>query len=387
LSDVVRVLNQLQARHEDSARRSAVAMCLVVAVVALGAAIVDPAPDALRQALVLANPAALVLLAGFMSVPYAQVRKTALTVTPFLAVGLVLGLDLLTNDASAAAQVSFCLPVLLVSYHYRPLAAVLVALLALAGEAFLVLTLRPGLEGTMDVVFMTLVLGLMTGVLVISGVRQDRLVAMLQQQAGLDALTGLVSRRVLDDATRRALERNREPGTALLIIDVDHFKIVNDTYGHLVGDDALIHVGALLGPVSASETAVVARMGGDELALLLPGCSLDEAVRTAEEFVRRVRASPVPRTDGAPVSVTVSVGVAHAVSSSTPPEIYGAADSSLYAAKRAGRDGVGPSVTLPPASPVPSQRGADGPVEMDDVVDRVRPRDRGVPGDDRLDHR
>lgn len=381
------VLSGLRARHEDSARRSAVAMCLVGAGVSLGSGLLAPAPGRFGQTLVLGAPLLLGLLALMMYLPYPRARTTALTTGPFLAVGVVLGLDLLTDDASAAAQVSFCLPVLLVAYHYRVLAAVLVAVLAVAADAYLVLTVRPGLDGMLDLVYMTMVLGLMTALLVFSGLRQDRLVTMLRQQADIDALTGLVSRRVLDDVTRRTLQQAARPGTALLVVDVDHFKNINDTYGHLVGDDALIHVGALLGPVTASGTAVVARMGGDELAVLLPACSADEAVEAAEEIARRVRSSPVPCTEGAPVPVTVSIGVGHAAGPADLRELYGAADASLYRAKRAGRDAVGAPVMLSPATSLPSQRAADGAVEVDDVVDGVRPRDRGVPGDDRLDHR
>ena len=122
---------------------------------------------------------------------------------------------------------------------------------------------------------------------------------------------------------------------------MDSFKTINDSYGHPVGDDVLVHLAALLRSHVRADDAVVSRLGGDELAVLLPGSPADVAARRAEELLQAVRSAPLPLPDGALLSLSVSVGVAH-----VPPGpgdlrvFYSAADAALYEAKRAGRGRV-----------------------------------------------
>jgi diguanylate cyclase (GGDEF)-like protein len=169
-------------------------------------------------------------------------------------------------------------------------------------------------------------------------------------QAAIDHLTGLVTRRVLDDATRSAISgAAAQTGTALVLIDIDRFKIINDTYGHPVGDDALTHVASVLTGLSRTQD-VVARMGGDELAVLMPGCTYDVAVVRAEEFVDAVRDTPLRIHDGSLVGLSISAGVAHAPRHAYQVrDLYSSADMALYQAKRDGRDRVGevPPEALP----------------------------------------
>ena len=102
-----------------------------------------------------------------------------------------------------------------------------------------------------------------------------RLVAQLQRQAAIDPLTGLATRRVLDHAAQSALSGAASgEGTALILIDVDDFKSVNDRYGHPAGDEVLIQLAELLID-GCRDDDIVSRMGGDEIALLLPGCSAE----------------------------------------------------------------------------------------------------------------
>jgi diguanylate cyclase (GGDEF)-like protein len=171
---------------------------------------------------------------------------------------------------------------------------------------------------------------------------QGRLVELLHQLASVDSLTGLVNRRVLDDALDRALHRpTGAQGTALVLVDVDSFKSINDQYGHPVGDDALVHVASVLRSVVRTGDAVLSRMGGDELAVLLPECSEDAAVRRAGEVWQAVRGTPLQLPDGTLLAVSVSLGVAHAPTHADGLEgLYAAADTALYAAKRGGRDQV-----------------------------------------------
>ncbi|MCO7222577.1 diguanylate cyclase, partial [Klenkia sp. PcliD-1-E] len=167
-----------------------------------------------------------------------------------------------------------------------------------------------------------------------------RLVAELERVATVDGLTGLVTRRVLEDTMADSLTRYPRTGTALVLVDLDHFKSVNDKWGHPVGDAALRHVGAVLTAAVRSTDAVVGRLGGDELAVLLPGCPVGVAGARAADLVAAVRAAPLVLPDGTELRLTVSVGVAHAPEHARDVRtLYSAADSALYVVKRAGRDG------------------------------------------------
>jgi diguanylate cyclase (GGDEF)-like protein len=193
-----------------------------------------------------------------------------------------------------------------------------------------------------DLSFFGAVLVVMAAMLIRSGDAQARLVAMLHAQATVDSLTGLVNRRVLDEALSTALASRAAPqGTALVLVDVDSFKSINDHYGHPVGDDALAHIADVLRTVVRAGDAVLSRMGGDELAVLLPDCPADIAVRRAIEVLDAIRALPLTLDDGTLLAISASLGVAHAPSHAGGlEELYAAADAALYAAKRGGRGRV-----------------------------------------------
>ncbi len=166
--------------------------------------------------------------------------------------------------------------------------------------------------------------------------------AELRRHAAIDPLTGLATRRVLDDATRIALTAaEARVGTALVIIDLDRFKAVNDTYGHVVGDEALTHVARILTGQSRGHD-VVARIGGDELAVLMPGCGYEAAMRRAEDFVAAVNTTPLLLPGGVTVPLSISAGAAHVPDNAAGAgDLYSTADAALYAAKRSGRGRVG----------------------------------------------
>lgn len=167
----------------------------------------------------------------------------------------------------------------------------------------------------------------------------------LQQLATEDALTGLANKRRLDEVVAAEWHRaiRIERPIAYLQIDVDHFKLYNDAYGHLVGDDCLRRVAMVIAASVRGATDLAARQGGEEFAVVLSDTD-EEGGRVVAEKIRagvealdlEHRASPV-----APV-VTVSVGVATAVPSKggSPTEMIAAADRALYAAKAAGRNRV-----------------------------------------------
>jgi diguanylate cyclase (GGDEF)-like protein len=192
-----------------------------------------------------------------------------------------------------------------------------------------------------DFVFFGSVLVVMAVMLTRANAVQERLVTALREQARVDALTGLVNRRAFDDALTTTLTRPVPAGTALVLIDVDAFKTINDSHGHPVGDAALVHLAGVLREQVRAEDAVLSRLGGDELAVLLPDCAPEVATRRAEELLTAVRAAPLPLADGTLLALSISVGVAHVPPlSGDLPTLYHAADAALYEAKRSGRGRV-----------------------------------------------
>ena len=166
----------------------------------------------------------------------------------------------------------------------------------------------------------------------------DRLKAALAEQASTDPLTGLSNRRAFDAALEREVARQRRTRAplSLLAVDVDHFKKINDTWGHAAGDDTLAALGDLLPRlVRASDT--VSRVGGEEFGVLLPDCPAPQARARADALRAEVWAA----SRGWTHPVTVSVGVATVPDSAEAlDDLVVAADMALYAAKESGRDRV-----------------------------------------------
>jgi diguanylate cyclase len=163
-----------------------------------------------------------------------------------------------------------------------------------------------------------------------------------QSEALLDSLTGLKNRRGLERAVEDLL---REPpglqGSALLLADIDHFKVVNDTYGHVLGDKVIRAVAHVLRS-SIKGRDVAARLGGEEFAILLPQTSLTGAAAVAEQIRGTVEQGRICRPDGNESigQVTLSVGVAAARPGDTLEALLERADAAMYAAKRAGRNRI-----------------------------------------------
>ncbi|WP_160142879.1 sensor domain-containing diguanylate cyclase [Cellulomonas algicola] len=168
----------------------------------------------------------------------------------------------------------------------------------------------------------------------------ERLRAELVEQATRDGLTGLHNRRALAQRLSDAVDEATASGRPLsmVLLDVDHFKAVNDTHGHAVGDAVLVAVGRELA-ASAARGETAARLGGEEFVLLLPGVGAPEATRRADEVRARCAGLTVP-TDGAPVRLTLSAGVATLAPGESADDVLRAADDAMYAAKAAGRDQV-----------------------------------------------
>ena len=160
-----------------------------------------------------------------------------------------------------------------------------------------------------------------------------------------DALTGLANRRRFDEMLAQECSRLKRSGTvvSLLLIDVDHFKALNDSAGHQRGDEYLVRLSQELAHAARRQIDVAARIGGEEFALILPATMPAEAAHLAETLrlqIERLELSH-PASPIGPV-VTVSIGVATATPErfSSPEELVGAADTALYQAKREGRNRI-----------------------------------------------
>jgi len=162
----------------------------------------------------------------------------------------------------------------------------------------------------------------------------------LRELASTDPLTALLNRRAFTDLAQRELDRCRRghPLPSFLMIDIDHFKRVNDTYGHAAGDAVLISVGHHIGAVLRG-TDLVARLGGEELAVLLPETEPGGALIMAEKL-RLAVAEAVHLTTHPELLITVSVGVATLKPAETLATLSARADEMLYVAKHSGRNRI-----------------------------------------------
>jgi diguanylate cyclase (GGDEF)-like protein len=170
-------------------------------------------------------------------------------------------------------------------------------------------------------------------------------------QAATDSLTGLANRRSLDDELAlewRRAERVGDP-LALVLIDLDNFKSVNDERGHQAGDAVLRRVAAILDS-GARNADLAARYGGEEFALLAPETDLLGATKLADRLRGDLEAATIELPDGRELSVTASFGVAVKGTFDRPEQLIAAADEALYEAKRTGKNRVVAADPLPEAA-------------------------------------
>ncbi|MCP4617815.1 MAG: diguanylate cyclase [Bradyrhizobium sp.] len=168
----------------------------------------------------------------------------------------------------------------------------------------------------------------------------DRLTVM----ASIDMLSGLANRRGFQSRLDFEWMKAQQYGSelSLLMIDVDHFKLYNDTYGHPEGDACLTKLGEALAGIAADNMGFAARYGGEEFSLLLPNTGVLRAMEIGETVRAAIRGLELPHATSSHQTVTVSVGVACTTPSETqrPGDLIEAADAALYAAKHRGRDTV-----------------------------------------------
>ncbi len=199
---------------------------------------------------------------------------------------------------------------------------------------------RPGVALPLLIAVFGVSLAALLGALVLIWSRNERM-RELKLQASQDSLTGLKNRRRFEEDLRAELARSHRYGApgALLMLDLDHFKQVNDTLGHPAGDRVIAEIAGVLRG-RTRETDVLARLGGDEFAVVLPRCDIEEAQSVAAEIATAIR-ERMDGDEGAP-RITASIGIAP-FGPGTPATfetVLAKADAAMYAAKGSGRDSV-----------------------------------------------
>jgi diguanylate cyclase (GGDEF)-like protein len=186
--------------------------------------------------------------------------------------------------------------------------------------------------------------------------------AILYQSAITDPLTGLFSHRHFQQEMEQAVRRGRRSGQpmSMILMDLDHFKTLNDTCGHEAGNKCLVEVAEILRNTLRT-TDVLARFGGDEFELLLPDTPIEDAEMVAEKLRPKIAAIPLPKS----ITVTATIGVAaFPLNAADPQALFLRADAALYEAKAAGRNRTVRSTfkEVQAATPVPAN--ASGLLEM-----------------------
>ncbi|MFI7540465.1 GGDEF domain-containing protein [Actinoplanes sp. NPDC049599] len=256
---------------------------------------------------------------------------------PPVATMVVAGLNFATHDASTGAQLFYLWPILYTANFLsrRVLYANLV--LVFAGDAATVFAVLGTQKGASDWVAMVLAMTMAATVVQSLRIRADRLRDVLEQQAHADHLTGLANRRYFDEALAAAggWAHRTDGSLALLTIDLDHFKAINDTFGHAEGDRVLRAVADALRRV-AGDSGVAARLGGDEFVLLLR-----MGRRAAVGVADALRAAIADRHDlpGGPPGVSIGLAVLPG-DVRTVADLVAASDAALYQAKTSGRGRV-----------------------------------------------
>ncbi|MEA2411451.1 MAG: hypothetical protein QOC77_2012 [Thermoleophilaceae bacterium] len=307
--------------------------------------VVLPHPPAFDEAGMLGVQLASVTAAGLLLVLRERVPSWVTTAGPFAAAGLT-SLVLVFTGSSSSPYLLFYLWVVFYAFYFLSLRdAILLGLFAVSSYAAVVVGFRLTGPETAAVPADTDVQGLVlvAGTLAVAGAfivvlrdRVGRLIRQLSEAATTDPLTGLLNRRGYHTAMETELARAGSGGgpVSLLLGDCDLFKLLNDHQGHRAGDDALVRIGRLL-ERERGRTGVVARMGGEEFALILPGTSEHDAFLFAEHLRLRFAETFAEQ----PVPLTISFGVSsYPAPAPGDAELLRAADDALYAAKTLGRD-------------------------------------------------
>lgn len=198
---------------------------------------------------------------------------------------------------------------------------------------------RPGIGLPAMIAIVGLSLAALLAALVLIWSRNER-IQELRRQASQDSLTGLKNRRRFEEDLRTELARSHRYGSpgALLMIDLDHFKQVNDTLGHPAGDRVIAEIASVL-QGRTRETDVLARLGGDEFAIVLPSCDLEEAREVADEIAAAIR-ERMGKEDVPPITASIGIAPFGTGQRLSYESVLAMADAAMYEAKGSGRDAV-----------------------------------------------
>ncbi len=199
---------------------------------------------------------------------------------------------------------------------------------------------RPGISLPLALAVIGISLAALLGSLILVWSRNERM-EELKRQASLDSLTGLKNRRRFEEELRAAMARGRRERTtgALLMLDLDYFKRVNDSHGHPAGDHLIEEIAGVLRR-RTRESDVLARLGGDEFAVVLPRCTPAEARVAADAIADAIRDHQPVHEELEPVTASVGVAMFGDDPRISFESIVSEADTAMYAAKDGGRDGV-----------------------------------------------
>jgi diguanylate cyclase (GGDEF)-like protein len=250
-------------------------------------------------------------------------------------IGVVLiGVAIATTDGHGDGATLYAWPVLWQSYFFGRRGTIMIVIWVGIVQALTLISLPPGVgyvDRWLDVMVSMTVVG---GVIELLSARNERLLDQLAGEARIDGLTGLLNRRGFIEAAKAELARARRSGTRLGFVsfDIDHFKAINDEFGHDTGDNVLARLGQIFRE-QTREGDLVGRMGGEEFVTLLVDSGAEESL----EYAQRMRSAFAVEAPGLP-RATLSAGV---TASSDPVELQPhlqLADAALYAAKRGGRN-------------------------------------------------
>lgn len=198
----------------------------------------------------------------------------------------------------------------------------------------------PGVGAPLLIAVLGISLAALLGALVVIWSHNERM-RELQRQASHDSLTGLKNRRRFAEDVRTELARSRRQGKggALLLLDLDNFKQVNDTLGHPMGDRVIEEIAGVLRR-RMRVTDVLGRLGGDEFGVVLPGCNEEEAASIAEAIATAIREHVPPQDDLPPITASVGIAMFGPDPRADVDSLQAEADAAMYAAKRDGRNAV-----------------------------------------------
>ena len=172
-------------------------------------------------------------------------------------------------------------------------------------------------------------------------IENARTVADLQRSATMDPLTGVFNTRFFHEVLTREAARSQRHNTSLslLMMDLDNFKVINDTHGHVVGDKVLVQVARILNSC-VRKVDLVFRCGGDEFGVVLPATTADGALHVGEKILEKIQSSNVPKSLGFKGETTVSIGIAEYRAGSPAESLIADADQALYASKRESKNTI-----------------------------------------------